>query len=459
MAVCPIDAGRYGSEEMKKIFNEETRLQKMLDVEVAATYAHAQVGNIPKKAAEQIANKATTKYVKVERVKEIEAQIGHDVMAVVKALTEVCEEEGSKWVHYGLTSNDVLDTATGLQVKEAAQIIKRDLVSLEKVLIKKCVQYRDLPIAGRTHGQQAGIVTLGLKLAVWLREVARHLERFLEAEKRFAVGKIMGVVGTGAGLGDHALEIQDLALKKLGLSPADMVNQIIQRDIYAELVAIIANVANTLDKIGTEIRNLQRTEINELMEPFRAKTQVGSSAMPAKRNPVKSENVCSLARLIRGLVFTEFENVPLWHERDLTNSANERFTIPFSFILIDDMLRSIAKILDGLVVFEENIQRNLELTSGLILAEKVSIELVKKGLGRQEAHEEVRVSSMEAYQEKKSFKESLITNPMIASRLTEKEIETLLDYSKYLGVSGRLVDEAVKKTENEIDALSRHLHG
>lgn len=459
MAVCPIDTGRYGSEEMKKIFNEETRLQKMLDVEAASAYAHAQVGNIPKKAAEQIANKASTKYVKLGRIKEIEAQIGHDIMALVKALTEVCEEEGSKWVHYGLTSNDILDTATGLQIKEAAQIIKRDLVSLERILIKKCVQYRDLPMAGRTHGQQAGIITLGLKLAIWLREIARHLERFHEAEKRFAVGKIMGIVGTGAGLGDRAVEIQDLALKRLGLSSADMVNQVIQRDIYAELIAIIGNIANSLDKIGTEIRNLQRTEISELMEPFKSKTQVGSSAMPAKRNPVKSENVCSLARLIRGLVITEFENVPLWHERDLTNSANERFTIPFSFILIDDMLQNIAKILEGLVVFEENIQRNLDLTSGLILAERVSIELVKRGLGRQEAHEAVRVSSMKAYQEKKSFKESLLADPEVSSRLTEKEIETLLDYKKYLGVSGQLVDRAVKETESEIVAFSRDSHG
>ena len=455
MAVCPIDSGRYGSEEMLKIFSEETRLQKMLDIEAAAAYAHARVGNIPKKAAEQIAAKATTELVKVERCKEIEAQIGHDVMAVVKALTEVCDEDGARWIHYGLTSNDILDTATGLQIKEAMKIIQQDLTSLERTLIKKSRQYRDLPMAGRTHGQQAGIITLGLKFAIWLRETSRHLERVLEAEKRCVVGKIMGIVGTGAGLGEHALKIQELTLERLGLQTADMVNQVIQRDIYAELIAVLANVANTLDKIGTEIRNLQRTEIQELMEPFRAEKQVGSSAMPAKRNPVKSENVCSLAKLMRGMVLTQYENVALWHERDLTNSANERFTIPFSFILLDDMLRNVTNILDGVVVFEENIGENLSRTSGLILSEKIAVELVKKGMGRQDAHEAVRLCAMQAYKEKISFKEALLRNPEISRRVSEKELDLFLDYRNYLGVSKQLVDNAVKKTEDELKRLSK----
>ncbi|MEM4246193.1 MAG: lyase family protein, partial [Candidatus Bathyarchaeia archaeon] len=269
------------------------------------------------------------------------------------------------------------------------------------------------------------------------------------------VGKVMGSVGTGAGLGDNALKIQELALKRLGLRPADMVNQVIQRDVHAELLSILGNIANTLDKIGTEIRNLQRTEIGELMEPFREDTQVGSSAMPAKRNPVKSENVCSLARLVRSLVFTGFENVPLWHERDLTNSANERFTIPFSFLLVDDMLRSIIRVLEGIVVFEENMRRNLDLTGGLILAEKVSIELVKKGLGRQEAHEAVRTSAMRAYRERVGFKEALLANPEIASRLTEKDLDSILDYRNYLGVSKLLIDDSIKRSEKELAALSR----
>lgn len=455
MAICPIDSGRYGSKEMRKIFIEETRLQKMLDIEAAAAYAQAKVGNIPLEAAKQIASKAYTKYVKVERCKEIEAQIGHDIMAVVKALTEVCDKEGAKWVHYGLTSNDVLDTATGLQIKEASRIIKNDLIGLEKVLMEKSLKYRDLPMAGRTHGQQAGIITLGLKLAIWLREVARHLERFIEAEKRFSVGKVMGIVGTGAGLGKHALKIQQIALKRLGLNPADMVNQVIQRDIYAELVAIIGNIANTLDKIGTEIRNLQRTEIHELMEPFKEEKQVGSSAMPAKRNPVKSENICSLAKLIRAMVFTEFENVPLWHERDLTNSANERFVIPFSFILIDDMLRNVTTVLKGLVVFEESIKNNLELTSGAILSEKVVIELVKKGVGRQEAHEIVRKCAMQAYYRKSNFKEVLFKNIEISSHFNKEEINSIFNYHNYLGVTKQLVDDALEKTEKELEKLTK----
>jgi adenylosuccinate lyase len=449
MPVCPIDTGRYGSPEMKAIFEEERRLENILKVEAAVAYAHATVGNIPKEAAEEIVKKASTKYVTVQRRNEIDLMIGHDLMAAVKALTEVCEGEGKKWVHFGLTSNDVEDTATGLQFKEALAIVEDDLVKLEIVLKELAKKHRDLVTVGRTHGQHIGVVTLGLKFAVWLREVARHIQRLRELRKRALVGKVMGAVGTGAGLGEKAIEVQDIALKWLGLQPADMVTQIIQRDIHAELISFLANVACTLDKFGTEIRNLQRTEIQEVMEPFDAERQVGSSAMPAKRNPVTCERVCSLAKLLRSLTITSYENIPLWHERDLTNSANERFLFSIAFILLDEMLRKMTEVLAGLVVFPRNMKRNLELTGGLILSERVTGKLVEKGMGRQEAHELVRRCSMKTLETGASFKETLTGTDEVARRLSRNEIEYCLDYSTYLGVAKKLVDTAIEKTEKE----------
>jgi adenylosuccinate lyase len=447
--VCPIDTGRYGSPEMKAIFEEERRLENILKVEAAVAYAHATVGNIPKAAGEEIAKKATTKYVTVQRRNEIDRMIGHDLMAAVRALTEVCEGEGKKWVHFGLTSNDVEDTATALQFKEALEIIEKDLIQLENVLKELARKHRDLVMVGRTHGQHIGVITLGLKFAVWLREIARHIQRLGELRKRVLVGKIMGAVGTGAGLGEKSIEVQEIALKRLGLQPADMVTQIIQRDIHSELVSFLANVACSLDKFGTEIRNLQRTEIQELMEPFEAERQVGSSAMPAKRNPVTCERVCSLAKLMRSLTITSYENIVLWHERDLTNSANERFLFSLAFILLDEMLKKMIIVLSGVVVFPQNMKRNLELTGGLILSERVTGKLVEKGMGRQEAHELVRKCSMKALATGISFKDSLICTDEVSKRLSESEIDYCLDYSTYLGVAGKLVDNAVKMTERE----------
>ncbi|MGC8849475.1 MAG: adenylosuccinate lyase, partial [Candidatus Bathyarchaeia archaeon] len=327
------------------------------------------------------------------------------------------------------------------------------------ILRDLAVKYKGLPMVGRTHGQQIGIITLGLKFAVWLREMMRHLNRFDECMDRALVGKILGAVGTGAALGPKALEIQALALKRLGLKPADMVTQVVQRDIHAELISVIANMGSTLDKFGTEIRNLQRTEIAELMEPFESERQVGSTAMPAKRNPVKCEKVCSLAKLLRGMAVTAFENVPLWHERDLTNSANERFIIPFSFILLDEMLDTMIQVLEGVVVYPENIRMNLHKTGGLILSERIAGALVEKGMGRQEAHEVVRKCSMEAYTKGITFKEALLKNPEVSSKLNPEEIEKLLDPDTYLGVAIELVDEAVETTKRELEKEKKVLEG
>ena len=449
MPILPIDTGRYGSPEMRRIFEEENRLQKILSVESAVAYAQAMVDVIPKSAAEEIHKKANVEFVELERCKQIDAEIGHDLMAIVRALTEVCEGDAARYVHYGLTSYDVEDTATSLQFKEALEIVERDLVELEEILVGLVQKHRDTVMPGRTHGQHMGVITLGFKFAVWLREIARHLTRLDEIRERALVGKIMGALGTGAGLGEKAIRIQEIALKRVGLKPADMVTQVIQRDIHAEVISFLVLVASSLDKFALEIRNLQRTEIQELMEPFRSEKQVGSSAMPAKRNPVLSERISSLAKLMRSMVVPALENVPLWHERDLTNSANERFIFPMSFIIIDEMLKAMNRVLKGLEIFPENMKKNLELTKGLIMSERVVNKLVEKGLGRQEAHELVRICSMKALQERMDFRTGLIRDVEIASKLKLKEIDECLDYSTYLGVTIQLIDNALKLTRTE----------
>jgi adenylosuccinate lyase len=452
MPILPIDTGRYGTPEMRRIFEEENRLQKILDVEAAAAYAHAQLGNIPKEVAEEIIEKANIQYVKVERCKEIDKKINHDLMAVVKALTEVCSPSASRWIHFGLTSADVEDTAYALQFKEALKILRSKLVDLEKILIGRVEKYHSTLMVGRTHGQHVNVITLGLKLAVWMREISRHLQRLNQIEERVVAGKIMGVIGTGAGLGKNAIEIQNIALKKLGLKSADIVTQIIQRDLHAELVSILVLIGSSMEKFALEIRNLQRTEIMELMEPFKKDSQVGSSAMPAKRNPVKSERICSLAKLMRGLLIPAYENIALWHERDLTNSANERFIFSMSFILLDDMVNSMNKILAGLVVFPDNMKRNLALTGGLNLSENVVKTLVEKGMGRQEAHEIVRNCSMKSIEAETPFSTVLMEQEQISKLILKNEIERVLDHSKYLGVTSKLIQNALATTKSELES-------
>jgi len=450
MPILPIDTGRYGSAEMRRIFDEVSRLRRYLEVEAAVAQAQAGVGDIPVEAAQDIAKHANTEAVRLERCKEIEAEIGHDLMAVVKALTEACGGEGRRYVHFGLTSYDVEDTATALQFKEALALIRREMLELVRLLLRLAVDHRDQVMVGRTHGQHMGVITLGLKFAVWMRELARHLRRLDGVAERAMVGKVLGAVGTGAGLGPKALKVQELALTSLGLKPADMVTQVVQRDIHAEVLALLALIGSTLDKFALEVRHLQRTEIAELAEPFEEVRQVGSSAMPAKRNPVLCERVSSLAKLLRGMLVPAYENIPLWHERDLTNSANERFLFPMSFILLDEMLIDMEKVLRGLEVFPENMQRNLELTGGLILSERVTNKLVEKGMGRQEAHELVRQCSMEALEKRSGFRRALLGRREVAKLLSPSELDECLDYSTYTGAARQLVDEAVRRTKEEL---------
>jgi len=448
MPILPIDTGRYGTPEMLKIFEEENYFQKLLDVEAALAWAHAQVGNIPREDAEKIMRMASTKYVKVSRVKEIEKEIKHDIMSLVRAFAEVCGSSGA-YIHLGATSYDIVDTAKALQLREAIEVIGRKLDDLELILIKLADQYKGTIMIGRTHGQHALPITFGLKLSVWMREVSRHIQRLRECRERLLVGKMSGAVGTQAGLGAHALKIQELVMQKLGLKAAEVSTQIIQRDRHAEFICLLAIIASTLDKFATEIRELQRTEIAEVFEPFRREKQVGSSTMPHKRNPELCERICGLAKIVRSLVFPALENIPTWHERDLTQSSSERFLIPEACILVDYMLHLMISILSNLEVDEERMRRNIELTEGRTMSEAIMIALARKGMNRQEAHELVRRLVIKSISEKKPFREVLMCNDRIRSFLSENEIDDALKPEKYLGTAVIQVEMAIRKTLEE----------
>ncbi|MCD6189145.1 MAG: adenylosuccinate lyase [Thermococcus sp.] len=449
MAIHPIDY-RYGSEEMKCIWEEENKLQKLLDVEAALARAHAKVGNIPQESANVISEKANIKWVKVERVKEIEAEIHHDIMAVVKALSEVCGEHG-KYVHLGATSNDIIDTANALLIRESLEIVLKDLRELRSILKNLAKEHKYTVCIGRTHGQHAVPTTYGMKFAIWLDEIQRHIERIEEAKERILVGQMSGAVGTMASFGEKGLEIQRLVMEDLGLKPARISNQIIQRDVYAELMAILALIASTLDKIALEIRNLQRTEILEVSEPF-GKKQVGSSTMPHKRNPIRSEKVSGLARVIYSNVIPALLNNPLWHERDLTNSSVERVILPETFVLLDEMLKSIKKVLSGLEFFPENIKRNLYLTKNLIMAEPLMLKLTEKGMGRQEAHELVRKLAMKAFEEGRDLLE-VVKESEAMVYLSEDDLNSLKP-ENYIGLAPQIVDSIIAYIE-EVERRER----
>jgi adenylosuccinate lyase len=435
MAVSPFEE-RYRTK-MNDIFEEENKLRKWLDVEVALAKAHAELGTIPKDAAKKI--EEASKKVRLERVKEIESEIHHDLMAMVRALSEEAGEAG-KYVHLGATSYDIEDTATALIFREGIDIIEQRLKQLKEVLRSLAQKHIKTVCIGRTHGQHAVPTTYGLKFAIYYQECIRNLERLEEAKKRILIGKMSGATGTMATFLGKGIKIEEKVMKMLGLVPAKASNQVIQRDRHAEMMFILALIAATLEKIAKEIRNLQRTEIGEVSEPFGAK-QVGSSTMPHKRNPHRSERICSLARLVRANVLTALENIALEHERDLTNSANERVIFSESFIATDYMLTEMIKILEGLEFFEENIKKNLELTQGLIMAERLMIYLVThKNIGRQEAHEKIRQLAQAAFRQRVHFKEIV---KKAGLELTEKELDEIFDPNTYIGESEEIVKRAL----------------
>ncbi len=447
MPILPIDTGRYGTAEMRRIFDEKNRLEQMLKVEASLAWAQSEVGNIPKEDATKIEEKASTKYVKLNRVKEIEYEIRHDVMALVKALAEVCGSSGA-YVHLGATSSDILDTATALQLKEAMVLIEKRLSALESVLLTRAEKFKESIMMGRTHGQHALPTTLGFKFAVWTREVARNIQRLRDCRERLLVGKMSGAVGTQAGLGPKALKIQHLVMKKLGIEASDISTQINQRDRYAEFTCIIAIAASTVDNMASEIRELQRPEIGEAFEPFGRK-QVGSSTMPHKRNPIICERICGLAKILRSLVSAALENIPTWHERDLTQSSCERFVIPEECILIDYILVLITRVMEGLEVDEERMLHNMELTQGRMMSEAVMLSLGNRGMGRQKAHELVRELAIKSHTEQRPFKIALLENYVVQKLLNKKEIEEILNPRNYLGTTLQQIEQVVKKTRNE----------
>jgi len=440
LPVLPIDTGRYGTTEMLRVFDEASRVQKMLSVEAALALAHADVGNIPRVAAEEIAAKASTEHVKVERIKAIEKEIKHDVAALVRALAEQCGESGG-YVHLGATSYDIVDTANALQMKEAVALIEKKLLRLKALLKKNAYQHRETLMIGRTHGQHALPITLGFKFAVWGYEVNRHLHRLNECRERVLVGKMTGAVGTQASLGKHAEKIQTLVMQRLGICPAEVSTQIVQRDRYCELVSVLAMVATSLENFATEIRELQRPEIGELAEAFEQKMQVGSSTMPHKRNPEICERICGLARVVRSLVVPALENMITWHERDLTQSSAERFVIPEACILVDYMLYLMLSVMEGLHVDTERMRRNIELTQGRAMSEAVMMALTRKGMNRQEAHELLRRLTIKSERENRHFSEILLEDPTVTSMLTVSEVEEALKPENYLGTA---VEQAVK---------------
>jgi adenylosuccinate lyase len=439
MPILPIDSGRYGSNEIRHIFEDERRLRYQLDFEATVAQAQAQLGLIPAEAANEISKQARSGKVTVARVNELEAVSEHDTAAMVEALNEQLSPESKLWIHYGLTSNDVIDTSTCMQMRDAFSVIESKIGILAHLLIDRAVQFKELPAVGRTHGQHASIISFGLKFAVWAAEMAKHIERIKAGKKRFLLCKTLGVVGTGSLMGTKALEVQKIVAYNLGLHPVDAATQVVPRERFAEMQFCIALIGSTLDKIAIEIRNLQRTEIGEVAEPFR-KGQMGSSAVPVKRNPIKSERVSSLAKMLRSLVNVSMENIALWHERDLSNSANERFTLPMAAILLDEMLNTMTKVISELKVNKERITSNIEMTKGQIYAEFMLDALIKKGVARFEAYRDIQRVAFSALESSEHFFDAASKDMNISRHLSKQELTAIFDAKNHLAASGNIID-------------------
>jgi adenylosuccinate lyase len=410
---------RYTNPEMGAIWSERRRYETWLDVELAATDAMAEAGLVPADAARELRAKAT---FDVARIEAIEQVTQHDVIAFT---TSVAESVGpaARWLHFGLTSSDVVDTAQALQMREACDLIVKGVAGLMEAVRLRAEEHRHTPMIGRTHGVHAEPMTLGVKLALWYAELQRDLDRVLRAREVVSVGKISGAVGTFAHL-DPAIEAR--VCEKLGLTPAPVSSQVIQRDRHAELMTTLAIVAASLEKFALEIRGLQKTEIGEIEEPF-GKGQKGSSAMPHKRNPVGSEQITGLARLLRGNAMAALENIALWHERDISHSSVERVILPDSFIALDHMLRRFTRIVLGMVVYPERMRENLERSRGVVFSGNILLELARRGISREQAYEWVQRNAMRSFHEQADFKSLLLADADITGVLPAAEIEKAFD--------------------------------
>ena len=409
---------------MNEIWSEQNKYQKWLDVEVAACEAWAKLGNIPQKSLENIQKKAC---FRVERIEEIENITRHDVIAFVSCVAEFIGDD-ARFVHMGLTSSDVLDTAYALQCKEAGEIIIEDIKALMEALKKRAYEYKDLPAMGRSHGIHAEPIAFGSKFALYYAEMERNLKRMADAVDVISYGKISGAVGTFANVPP---EIEEYVCKKLGIKAEPLSTQIVQRDRHAQFFTTIAIIGCTIEKIAVEIRHLQRTEVLEVMEPF-GKGQKGSSAMPHKKNPILSENLTGMARLLRGYALSAMENVALWHERDISHSSVERVIGPDATTILDFALKRLKGLIEGLVVFPDNIKKNLELTKGLWHSGNVLLALVDAGMLRDDAYAIVQRNALPVWEGNGDFKEALLNDPEVTARLSKEKIDDLFDLSHHM---------------------------
>ena len=420
---------RYSRKEMSSIWSEQNQFQAWLDVELAACRAWSKIDKIPSEDVDKLYEKAS---FDIDRIKEIEKETRHDVVAFTRTVSESLGDE-KKWVHYGLTSTDVVDTANGYRLKQANELLREGLSRFTKALAEKAHEHKLTVMMGRTHGVHAEPTTFGLKCALWYAEMNRNIERFDRAAKDVEFGKISGAVGTFAHIPP---EVEKYTCEILGISPAPVSTQTLQRDRHAYYMATLAVIGGTLEKIAVEIRHLQRTELREAEEFFR-KGQKGSSAMPHKRNPVSSENITGCARVLRGYMISAYENMPLWHERDISHSSVERIILPDATILLDYMLQRFSGVIENLMVYPENMLENMEKTHGLVFSQRLLLMLIDKGLNRETAYDTVQPLAMQAWEEKRDFKDLVKTDKTILENLSESEIETAFDLAHHT----RRVDE------------------
>jgi adenylosuccinate lyase len=423
---------RYSRPQMKQVWSDENKFARWLDVEIAVCEAWADLGRVPRNAIPKI----KMARLNMKRMEEILQETHHDMTAFIGSVSESLGPE-ARFIHLGMTSSDVMDTALSLQLVEASDILNEDIKGLLSVLVEKAIKYKYTVMIGRTHGIHAEPTSFGLKLALWIEEMQRNRQRLAEATKMIAVGKISGAVGTYATLSP---EIEEKACAKLMLSPASISNQVLQRDRHAQFVTTLAIIAGSLEKFATEIRGLQKTDTREVEEPF-SQGQTGSSAMPHKRNPELCERICGLARLIRGYSVTSMENIALWHERDISHSSTERVIMPDACLALDYMLSLFTNIMDGLLVYPKTMEKNLNKTKGLIYSQRVMLSLIDKGLSRQEAYKMVQRNAMKSWEGGKDFLKLLEADKDVVAVLPPAELEPLFDYKYYL----RYVDEIFKR--------------
>jgi len=423
---------RYSRPQMKNVWSDENKFAKWLEVEIAVCQAWADLGVIPREAVPKI----KLARVNFKRMEEILKETHHDVTAFLGAVSESLGDE-SRFIHLGLTSSDVIDTALSLQLIESVELLTQDIKELISVLAEKAIKHKYTPMLGRTHGVHAEPISFGLKLALWFEEMNRNKLRLNEAKKAIAVGKISGAVGTYATLSP---QVEEKACARLKLVPAPVSSQILQRDRHAQFVTTLAIISSSLEKFATEVRGLQRTETREVEEPFGA-GQTGSSAMPHKRNPELCERICGLSRLVRGYALTSMENIALWHERDISHSSNERIILPDSCLLLDYSLAIFTSVMKGLKIYPQQMKRNVEISKGLVFSQRVMLALIDKGLSRQKAYELVQRSAMKSWQGSKKFLNLLKADPEVTTNLPQEELEQLFDYQYYL----RYMDEIFQR--------------